>query len=108
MTLSAGGMTIGQPMPVGFYRNMSDMDVLAIVAYLRSVKPVSHQVGKSTFKIGLPDGYGPTAAHIADARRTTSSRTDRPFHGVPRANDQGTIGLSGSEQVSVNCLLPCW
>jgi mono/diheme cytochrome c family protein len=60
------GTTIGPPMPVGFYRNMSDTDVLAIVAYLRSVKPISHQVEKSTFKIPLPDGYGPTVGHIAD------------------------------------------
>ena len=60
------GTTIGPPMPVGFYRNMSDTDVLAIVAYLRSVKPISHQVEKSTFKIPLPDSYGPTLPHIAD------------------------------------------
>jgi hypothetical protein len=29
------GTTIGPPMPIGFYRNMSDLDVLAIVAYPR-------------------------------------------------------------------------
>lgn len=60
------GTTIGPPMPMGFYRNMSDSDALAIVAYLRSVKPISHQVEKSTFKIPLPENYGPTVAHVAD------------------------------------------
>jgi mono/diheme cytochrome c family protein len=46
--------------------NMSDSDVLAIVAYLRSVKPISHKVEKSTFKIPLPDNYGPAVVHVAD------------------------------------------
>src|ERR1019366_3378582 len=31
------GTTVGPPMPVEFYRNMSDTDVHAIVTYLRSV-----------------------------------------------------------------------
>jgi mono/diheme cytochrome c family protein len=60
------GTSIGPPMPVVFYRNMSDSDVLAIVAYLRSVKPINHKVEKSTFKNSLPDSYGPTIDHVAD------------------------------------------
>ena len=52
------GTTIGPPMPVVFYRNMSDSDVLAIVAYLRSVKPINHKVEKSTYKNSLPDFMG--------------------------------------------------
>jgi mono/diheme cytochrome c family protein len=60
------GTTIGPPMPIGFYRNMSDTDVRAIVAYLRSVKPISHKVEKSTFKVPLPDAYGPAVTHVAD------------------------------------------
>ena len=60
------GTTIGPPMPIGFYRNMSDSDVLAIVAYLRSVKPINHKVEKSTFKVPLPESYGATVTHVTD------------------------------------------
>jgi mono/diheme cytochrome c family protein len=60
------GTTIGPPMPIGFYRNMSDTDVRAIVAYMRSVKPITHKVEKSTFKIPLPASYGPPVTHVAD------------------------------------------
>ena len=60
------GSMIGPPMPIGFYRNMSDSDVLAIVAYLRSVKPINHKVEKSTFNIPLPQSYGPMVTHVAD------------------------------------------
>lgn len=63
------GSTIGPPMPTGFYRNMSDTDVLAIVAYLRAAKPISHSVEKSTFKIPLPESYGPMISHVADVPR---------------------------------------
>ncbi len=45
------GTTIGPPMPIAFYRGMSDSDVHAIVAYLRQVKPISNKVEKSTYKI---------------------------------------------------------
>lgn len=64
------GTTIGPPMPIDFYRDMSDTDVLAIVAYLRSVKPIRHQVEKSTFHIPLPDSYGPVVTHVADVPRS--------------------------------------
>ncbi|HXQ50252.1 MAG TPA: cytochrome c [Stellaceae bacterium] len=64
------GTTIGPPMPIAFYRGMSDTDVHAIVAYLRSVKPVANKVEKSTFKIPLPPGYGPVVTHVADVPRT--------------------------------------
>ena len=60
------GTVIGPPMPIEFYRSMSDTDVLAIVAYMRAVKPVSNKVEKSTFKIPLPASYGPTVGHVVD------------------------------------------
>jgi mono/diheme cytochrome c family protein len=63
------GSTIGPPMPIGMYRNMSDRDVRAIVAYLRSVKPVHHVVAKSAFKIPLPPSYGPPVTHVAEVPR---------------------------------------
>ena len=58
------GSTIGPPMPVGLYRFMSDDDARAIVAYLRSVKPVHHAVHKSLYRIPLPDSYGPPVGSV--------------------------------------------
>jgi len=54
------GTIIGPPMPIAYYRNLSDSDVRAIVAYLRTVKPIKNKTEKSTYKIPLPAQYGPT------------------------------------------------
>lgn len=64
------GTIIGPPMPIAFYRDMSDTDVKAIVAYLRSVPAISNKVEKSTYKIPLPPSYGPPVTHVADVPRT--------------------------------------
>ncbi len=63
------GTTIGPPMPIEFYRNMSDTDVRAIVAYLRAVKPINHTVAKSEYQIPLPESYGPSVTHVPDVPR---------------------------------------
>jgi len=60
------GTLIGPPMPIEFYRQWSDTDIAAIIAYLRSVKPVSNKVGKSTYNVPLPASYGPPVGHVAD------------------------------------------
>ena len=60
------GTIIGPPMPIEFYRTMSDSDVRAIVAYLRSVKPIAHRVEKSSYRIPLPPSYGPPVVQVAD------------------------------------------
>ena len=49
---------------------MSDIDVKAIVAYLRSIKPISNETEKSTYKIPLPAAYGPPVTHVADVPHT--------------------------------------
>lgn len=66
------GTVIGPPMPIAFYRDMSDTDAKAIVAYLRSIKPISNKSEKSTYKIPLPPGYGPPVTHVADVPRTNA------------------------------------
>jgi cytochrome c553 len=63
------GSIIGPPMPVDFYRAISDTDMRAIVAYLRQVKPIGHKVEKSVYTIPLPKDYGPTITHVADVPR---------------------------------------
>ena len=67
------GTTIGPPMPIQFYRNMSDTDVRAIVAYMRSVTPISRKVEKSTYRIPLPDSYGPPVTDVAECQAATRS-----------------------------------
>ncbi len=64
------GTIIGPPMPIALYRDMADDDVNAIVAYLRSVKPIANKVAKSQYKIPLPPSYGPPVAKVAPVGRT--------------------------------------
>ena len=54
ITAIRDGSLIGPPMPFSQYRNMSDSDVKAIVAYLRQVPVVSHKVEKSEYCMLLP------------------------------------------------------
>lgn len=53
------GSLIGPPMPFGFYHDMADSDLDAIVAYLRQVKPIEATPPKSVYRIPLPPAYGP-------------------------------------------------
>lgn len=60
------GSVIGPPMPFTFYRGLSDTDLAAMVAYLRSVPPVENDPGASVYNIPLPPAYGPPVDHVAD------------------------------------------
>ena len=60
------GSLIGPPMPIERYRGMSDTDVRAIVAYLRSVPPVANKVPASVYRMPLPPSYGPPVTTVAD------------------------------------------
>lgn len=63
------GTIIGPPMPIPSYRNMSDYDARAIVAYLRTVPPVRNEVPPSEFDIPLPESWGPPLGEVADVSR---------------------------------------
>jgi mono/diheme cytochrome c family protein len=63
------GSIIGPPMPIGLYSKMSDGDVKAIVAYLRSVPAVKNKVPASTYKIPLPPAYGPPVTSVPETPR---------------------------------------
>lgn len=57
------------PMPVPTYNNMSDSDVKAIVAFLRTVKPVRNQVPEPKYKIpqqAMPPAKGLPAPPASD------------------------------------------
>ncbi len=70
ITAIRDGSLIGPPMPFGLYRKMSDTDVKAIVAYLRTVKPVRNKVAKSVYNIPLPPAWGPPVGRVADVAKT--------------------------------------
>ncbi len=63
------GSLIGPPMPIGLYRELSDTDLDAIVAFLRTVKPVENATPPSAYTIPLPPAYGPPVEHVADIPR---------------------------------------
>lgn len=63
------GSIIGPPMPIALYRDLSDRDVQAIVAYLRSLKPVKNVVPASEYRIPLPPSYGPPVETVAEVPR---------------------------------------
>lgn len=60
------GRIIGPPMPMGLYRGLSDRDVAAMVAYLRTVPPVRNAVEASVYRIPLPPAYGPPVTSVPE------------------------------------------
>lgn len=60
------GQVMGPPMAFPFYRDISDNDMLAIVAYLRSVPAVEHEVPRSTYTMELPPNWGPPVGIVPD------------------------------------------
>jgi mono/diheme cytochrome c family protein len=55
---------IGPPMPIAYYRNMSDSDLAAIIAYLRAQPAVKNAVPKSSYNMPLPPSYGPEVKNV--------------------------------------------
>ena len=64
------GSLIGPPMPIGLYREVSDNDAAALVAYLRSVKPVVNKVDKSVYRMPMPPAYGPPVGKVTEVPRS--------------------------------------
>jgi mono/diheme cytochrome c family protein len=62
------GSVIGPPMATEFFKHISDSDAGAIVAYLRTVKPVKNRVKKSVYRIPLRPGE--PAGKVADIPRS--------------------------------------
>jgi len=63
------GTFYGPPMSFGWYKRMSDTDVRAIVAYLRTVPAIRNVVPPSTYQIPLT-GYGPMVTTVPDVPKT--------------------------------------
>jgi len=78
------GTIIGPPMPIALYREMSDRDVEAIVAYLRQVRPVKNAVERSVFHFPLPPSYGPLVESVPEV-----SQDDKVAYGAYLAGPAG-------------------
>lgn len=57
------GTSIGAPMPVDAYHDMSDDDLAAIARYLHTMKPVRHRVARSRF-LSPPAAHDLTPVHV--------------------------------------------
>jgi mono/diheme cytochrome c family protein len=60
------GSVLGPPMPYSLYRNMSDRDARAIVAYLRTVTAVRNTVPRSEYGRPLPANWGPPVGEVPE------------------------------------------
>ena len=67
--LRPDGSLIGPPMPFEMYRDLSDTDLAAIVAYLRTVPAVENTMAASEYRIPLPPAWGPPVESVADIPR---------------------------------------
>jgi mono/diheme cytochrome c family protein len=63
------GTLIRPPMPISFYRAISDNDARAIVAYLRTIEPVINAVPESEYSTSLPMNYGPRVGSVPEISR---------------------------------------
>ena len=63
------GTFLGPPMSFAWYKRMSDTDVRAIVAYIRTVKPIRNEVQRGTYNFPL-NGYGPMVTSVPDMPKT--------------------------------------
>ena len=78
------GTIIGPPMPIGLYRDMSDDDANAIVAYLRQVKPIRNKIPPSVYRIPLPPAYGPPVVSVPE-----TDHSDKVAYGAYLAGPAG-------------------
>lgn len=60
------GSLIGPPMPFELYRQLSDRDVAAIAAYVRSRPAVRNAMPRTVYRIPLPASYGPPVGTVPD------------------------------------------
>lgn len=67
--LRPDGSLIGPPMPFTMYRGISDEDLAAVVAFLRTLPAVQNETPASTYRIPLPPAYGPPVGHVTAPER---------------------------------------
>ncbi len=94
------GVPLAAIMPANFYKALLPDDLDAIVAYLRTVKPLRSEVPDPVYKAPVHrDPYPDAEAGFSKAmftdpvRRGAYLRHHRPLHGVPRRKDARRVGL---------------
>jgi mono/diheme cytochrome c family protein len=60
------GEVLRPPMPIPFYRGISDRDARAIAVYLQSLAPVHSEVPRSSYSMPTPGEYGGPVGVIPD------------------------------------------
>jgi mono/diheme cytochrome c family protein len=93
---------IGPPMPIAFYRSISDADLRDVVAYLRAQPPVKNAVPKSQYAFPLPSDYGAPVMNLVAPPRTNRIAYGRYLADIghcmdchtPR-NEQGMLVQAG-------------
>jgi mono/diheme cytochrome c family protein len=70
------GTMLRPPMPIAFYRTMSDRDAHAIAAYLKSLAPVARRTPEPHYAHPMPLSYGPPLGTVGEP-----DRADRVAYG---------------------------
>jgi mono/diheme cytochrome c family protein len=78
------GRVLGPPMPYYLYRDISDRDAEAIVAYLRTVEPVDNSPEPSRYDFPLPESWGPPVGAVPEP-----DRSDKVAYGAYLAGPLG-------------------
>jgi mono/diheme cytochrome c family protein len=71
--LRPDGSLIGPPMPFTMYRGISDTDLAAVVAFLRTLPAVENETPASTYRIPLPPAYGPPVGSVTAPERAVTA-----------------------------------
>ena len=71
--LRPDGTLIGPPMPFSAYHGLSDDDLAAVVANLRTVPSVDNDTPQSSYRIPLPPSYGPSVESVPSPPRAVTA-----------------------------------
>ncbi|HEX6992718.1 MAG TPA: c-type cytochrome [Gammaproteobacteria bacterium] len=95
------GRVLGPPMGFPFYRGISDRDIRAIVAYLRSVPPVRNEVPRSTYNIPLPPNWGDPVVSVPEPNKDDPVEYGRYLtHNLGHCTDCHTPLVNGQHDFS--------
>ena len=76
--IKANGIPVAMVMPSGFYEIMTDHDLDAVVAYLRTLKPVSNKVADPVYKMAQGHQIPPGGEKFTEA--DLSDKTKKGFY----------------------------
>ncbi len=77
--IKANGVPVAMVMPSGFYEIMTEHDLDAVVAYLRTIKPVSNKVADPIYK--MPQGHPiPPGGETAYTDAAMSDKVKKGFY----------------------------